>query len=37
MSGRSKKDTKLAFEKDDKLLSDLKLANSLNKVYISVN
>jgi hypothetical protein len=37
LSGRSQKDTKLAFVKDGKLLSDLELANNLNKFYISVN
>ncbi len=37
LSGRSQKDTKLAFVKNGKLLSDLELGNNLNKFYISVN
>ena len=37
LSGRSQKCTKLTFEKNGVLLSDLELANNLNKFYISVN
>ena len=37
LSGRSQKCTKLTFEKEGELLSDLELANNLNKFYISVN
>ena len=37
MSGRSQRDGKLVFEKDGRLLSDLELADNLNKYYISVN
>ena len=37
LSGRSQKCTKHTFEKDGVLLSDLELANNLNKFYISVN
>ena len=37
LSDRSQKCTKLTFEKDGELLSDLELANNLNKFYISVN
>ena len=37
MSGRSQRDGKLVFEKDGRLLSDLELADNLNKYYISTN
>ena len=37
MSGRSQRDRKFVFEKDGRLLSDLELADNLNKYYISVN